>query len=624
MGPWRSRFEEDRPSKDTSVKTIVLVCALVSISCLPSCQSYPKKSRHANSSSASGLSSSALFEDIAPRVGIRFKHSSGAMGKFYFIEIIPAGCALFDFDNDGFLDVLLLQSGPSDPSLLQGARSLTPSSYCALYHNNGDGTFTDATLGSGLDRDLGYTHGVAVGDYDNDGYDDLFITGYRRNFLFRNQYAVLQRVHRSPDKSHTPSLSLPLFADVTRKMGLDRLHSTGYATSAAFGDYDNDGLLDLYVCYYCSWTWKKDVACHDSQGRRDYCTPEMYDPDTHRLYHNEGHRFVDVSEKAGITKARGRGLAVAFIDYDYDGDQDIFVANDLNPNMLWRNNGNGTFTEVGLPAGCAYTEGGGLMAGMGIAIADYDHSGRESMFVTNFSLKPNALFKNLGNGHFADVAQAAGLGLPSMRYLAFGCEFMDYDADGWADLLVVNGHVVVHAEVMGPGITYEEPKQLFHNEANGAFREITEKALLGDLALPTVGRGLAIGDVDNDGRLDALVTNNNGPAQLFRNLDRSTHHWVAFKTNGTKSNRNGIHAHFTITANGIRQTASVRGGSSFLSHSDRRVYFGLGKAEKIDKVEVRWPSGLQEIYKDIPANAIYILTEGRGITGKQPAKKPNR
>jgi hypothetical protein len=601
------------------VKVTVLVCVFLSLTFLLGCQPHSKKSLDTNSSSASPAS--ALFEDIAPRIGINFKHSSGATGKFYFIEIIPAGCALFDYDNDGFLDILLLQSGPSDPSLLQSASPPSSTLFCALYHNNGDGTFTDVTLGSGLDRYLGYTHGVAVGDYDNDGYDDLFITGYRRNFLFRNQYATRNHSRMNRVGNPTPSSSIPLFADVTRKMGLDKLHSTGYATSAAFGDYDNDGLLDLYVCYYCSWTWKKDVACHDSQGRRDYCTPEMYDPDTHRLYHNEGYRFVDVSEKAGITKARGRGLAVAFIDYDDDGDQDIYVANDLTPNMLWRNNGNGTFAEVGLQAGCAYTEGGGLMAGMGIAIADYDHSGRESMFVTNFSLKPNALFKNLGNGQFADVAQAAGLGLPSMRYLAFGCEFMDYDADGWADLLVVNGHVVVHAEVMGPGITYAEPKQLFHNEANGAFREITEKAQLGDLALPTVGRGLAIGDIDNDGRLDALVTNNNGPAQLFRNLDRSANHWVAFKTAGTKSNRDGIHTRIAIVANGMRQTASVRGGSSFLSHSDRRLYFGLGKAEKISRVEIQWPSGLREILTNVPANAIYTLTEGRGITGKLPAKK---
>lgn len=593
---------KNRPLKDMFVRAIWLMIFFLVWVSLPGCRLKLPKSPDTSPASAPQPSLSALFVDVASLAGIMFTHSSGATGKFYFIEIIPAGCAFFDYDNDGFLDVLLLQSGPSEPPNTQHASFRYPSSSCVLYRNNGDRTFTDVTAGSGLNRYLGYVHGVAIGDYDNDGYDDLFITAYGGNHLFHNE--------RGTGK----------FREVTREMGLNETHSTGYATSAAFGDYNNDGLLDLYVCYYCSWTWEKDVACHDAQGRRDYCTPEMYDPDTHRLYRNEGNRFIDVSEKAGITNAQGRGLAVAFIDYNEDGLQDIYVANDLTPNMLWRNNGDGTFTEVGVQTGCAYTEGGGLMAGMGIAVADYDHSGRESIFVTNFSLKPNALFKNMGNGLFADVAQAAGLGLPSMKYLAFGCEFMDYDADGWADLLVVNGHVVVHAEVMGPGITYKEPKQLFHNEANGAFQEITQKKLLGDLAVPTVGRGLAVGDIDNDGRLDALVSNNNAPAQLFHNLDRSANHWVAFKTVGTRSNRNGVHARFTIKANGMRQTASVRGGSSFLAHSDRRVYFGLGKANKIEAVEIRWPSGIRDVLKDVAVDAIYVVTEGRGITGQQPTK----
>jgi hypothetical protein len=545
-------------------------------------------------------SSPALFEDVAARVGVKFTHSNGAAGKFYFIESTPAGCAFFDYDNDGFLDIFLVQSGVSNDGK-PNPQSERP--HCALYRNNGKGSFQDVTAGSGLDKNLGYAHGVAIGDYDNDGFDDLFLTSYRGNHLFHNE--------RGTGK----------FADVTAAMGLDKIHSTGYATSAAFGDYDSDGRLDLYVCYYCPWTWDRDKPCLDKQGGRDYCTPELYDPDVHRLYHNDGNRFTDVSEKAGITKKKGRGLAVAFVDYNDDVRPDIFVANDLTPNLLWRNEGNGTFTEVALQAGCAYSEGGTVMAGMGVAVADYDHSGRESLFVTNFSGYPNTLFRNAGGGLFEDVSMKSGVALPHMKFLAFGCEFLDYDADGWSDLLVANGHVQMNAASKLEGVTYKERKQLFRNERNGTFREIADTAALGDLSLPTVSRGLAVGDYDNDGRLDALFSNQNDPAQLFRNRERSGNHWVSFKTIGTKSNRNGVHARFVLKAGGMKQVATVRGGSSYLSHSDRRVYFGLGRATQIEQVEIRWLSGTRDVLKNLAANAIYVVTEGRGITGKQAFEK---
>jgi len=526
---------------------------------------------------------------------VNFTHTTGATGKFYYIENLPAGCAFLDYDNDGWLDIFLVQSGPSDPPSQVKDRP-----HCALYHNNGDGSFTDVTAGSGLDRDLGYGYGIAVGDYDNDGYDDLFLTTYGHNFLFHNEKGTGK------------------FTDVTGPMGLGKVHSAGYATSAAFGDYDNDGRLDLYVCYYAPWTWQTDKTCRDRQGRRDYCAPQIYDPDTHRLYHNEGSRFVDVSEKAGITKAKGRGLAVAFLDADGDGRQDIFVANDLTPNMLWHNNGNGTFTETASQAGVAFSEGGALMAGMGIALADYDHSGRESLFVSNFSGMPNTLYKNLDGGLFRDVSVLSGLALPHIPFLAFGCEFLDYDADGWPDLFIANGHVRIYGDPNVTEATYKERKQLFHNAGNGAFTEITDPAQLGDLGVPTVARGLAVGDYDNDGRLDALVNNQNGPAQLFRNADRSGRHWVRFKTIGTKSNRDGLHARFTLTAGGVKQTATVRAGSSYLSASDRRVYFGLGTATTIEKVEIVWPNGGRDLLQNLTPNASYIVTEGRGVTGRQP------
>jgi hypothetical protein len=391
--------------------------------------------------------SSSLFEDVVASSGVNFRHTNGAEGRFFFIESTPAGVALFDFDNDGFTDIFLVQSGSSAPG---PARSPRPR--CALYRNNGNGTFTDVTGGSGLDKDLGYGHGAAVGDFDNDGFEDLFVTSVGGNHLFRND--------RGSGK----------FRDVTVRMGLDKVHSTGYATSAAFGDYDNDGRLDLYVCYYCSWTWKTDKPCNDGGGNADYCSPELYDPDVHRLYRNAGDRFVDVSEKAGITKARGRGLAVAFYDYNDDGRQDIFVANDLTPNMLWRNNGDGTFTDAALQAGCAYSEGGKVMAGMGVALADYDRSGRESVFVTNFAGMPNTIFRNIGGGLFEDVSVTSGVALPHMPFLAFGCEFLDYDADGWTDLLVANGHVHMHADSKPGGAPTSSASSFSGTPGTGRFR----------------------------------------------------------------------------------------------------------------------------------------------------------
>jgi len=538
----------------------------------------------------------ALFEDATARAGLRFRHENGAgAGKLYYLETTPAGSAFLDYDNDGFLDIFLVQSGSPEPASRGGA--MLPRPHCRLYHNNGDGTFTDVTKGSGLDKDLGYGQGVAIGDYDNDGYDDMFVTAYGGNHLFHNEHGT------------------GTFTEVTHQMGLDRVHSTGYATSAAFGDYDNDGRLDLYVCYYAGWTWGNDKACHDAQGRREYCSPEVYTPDTHVLYHNEGSRFRDVSTESGIAKLKGRGLAVAFWDYDEDGKQDIFVANDLSGNMLWHNEGGGKFVEKGTEVGCRYGSGGALMAGMGIAIADYDHSGHESLFVTNFEAMPNMLFKNRGDGSMDDNTVISQVGPAHLPFLSFGCEFLDYDADGWPDLLIANGHVQLK------GKSYEgmkQRKQLLHNEGNGRFREIGEAGLLGEMNTPTIARGLVTGDYDNDGRVDALFSNQNGAPQLFRNRDRSANHWVSFKTIGTTSNRDGLHARFILKAGGQRRVAAVRAGSSYLSASDRRVYFGLGRTARIESVEVWWPSGTRDVLSSVEADQSYYVTEGKGITGRLP------
>lgn len=582
-----------------------------------------------------------VFIDVAGQAGVNFTHTNGATGQFHYIEFGPAGCAFFDYDNDGYLDILLIQSGPCPSHGGAISQFEHPvSRFCALYHNNGDGTFTDVTSSSGLDKDLGYAQGVAVGDYDNDGYEDLFITSYPRNFLFHNRgtpaYSTppaggndspssprdpnAQRLFKSPPSFSGTEGGRARFEDVTHAMGLDQIHGTGYATSAAFGDYDNDGRLDLYICYYSPWRPEQDQPCFVG-GERDYCAAESQPPQEHRLYHNEGSRFVDVSAAAGILKAKGRGLAVAFTDADEDGRQDIFVANDVTPNLLWHNNGDGTFTETAKRAGCAYSEEGALMAGMGIALADYDHSTHQSLFVSNFSGMPNTLYGSTGRGLFQDRSAVSALAVPHLKYLAFGCAFLDYDADGYPDLIVANGHVNVHADKRLDGSAYRERKQLFHNEGNGTFNEVTEAGKLGDLAVPMVSRGLAVGDFDNDGRIDALVNNQNGPAQLFHNELRNGNHWVGFKTIGVKSNRDGIHTRFTLTTGSMRQTAVVRTDGSYLSSVDRRIFFGLGKATNIDRVAIHWPSGIQETLQNLEPDHYYQLTEGRGITGRLPQRR---
>lgn len=544
---------------------------------------------------------SALFEDVATSAGLNFKHILGGKGKFYFIESTPAGCAFLDYDNDGYQDIFLVQSGSAArPETVRTRPS------CALFRNRGNGTFEDVTRGSGLDKDLGYGQGVAIGDYDNDGFDDIFVTAYGGNHLFRNT-------------------GKDGFQDVTRSEGLDKLHDTGFATSAVWGDYDNDGKIDLYVCYYSHWNHALDKPCYDDRTKsQDYCSPTRYPAVSHQLYHNTGNGFEDVSKKSGISKVVGRGLAAAFIDYNEDGKQDIFVANDQNPSMLWRNNGNGTFTDVADQMGCAYDGQGQLLAGMGVAVADYNRSGRESLYVSNFANRANILFKNQSK-FFSDATQEAGLGFSHLKFLSFGCEFFDYDADGWPDLLTNNGHVQVQANKREAGVPLKMRKQLLHNKGNGAFEEITDPAQLGDLTTPVVGRGLATGDFDNDGRVDVLAMSQDGPVQLFRNRLRNTNHWISLQTSGTKSNRDGIGTRIEIEAGGAKQTATVRGGSSYLSSSDRRVYFGLGKATKIERLTLIWPSGTRQTWRNILPDKFYVVSESKAITARRasPSQAPS-
>lgn len=565
---------------------LALVCSSVVV--LASCQHNQSVDQPRTTAT---VPSAALFEDVAQKSGLKFTHVLGDTGKFYFDEFTPSGCALFDYDNDGYLDVFLVQSGSSSPASTVINRPL-----CALYHNRGDGTFQEVTTGSGLDKDLGYAQGVAVGDYDNDGFDDLFITSYGGNHLFRNI--------KGKGK----------FEDVTHIQDVDKVHGSGYATSAAWGDYDRDGLLDLYVCYYAKWSHALNKDCRDDKtGEIDYCRPQIYSPETHQLFHNTGHGFEDVSDKSGISKARGRGLAVAFVDYNGDGKQDIFVANDVTPNMLWKNNGNGTFSNTAQQSGCAYEGRGQDMASMGIGIADYDRSGSPSLYVSNFSNRPNILFKNT-SGIFEDATAEANLSLVHLKFLSFGCEFIDYDADGWSDVVVNNGHVQALQNRREADVGRQQRKQLLHNEGRGRFQEVTDVAQLGSLSQAVIGRGLATGDFDNDGRVDVLAMSQNGPAQLLHNQTESNgNHFVSLRLEGTKSNRDAIGTRIELEAGGAKQTAWVRGGSSYLSSSDRRLFFGLGKATKIARLAIVWPNGQRENVSNIIPDTFVTIIEGKGL-----------
>jgi predicted Zn-dependent protease len=539
-----------------------------------------------------------LFTDVAQSAGIRFLHSHGGTGRKYFLETTGSGCAFFDFNNDGWLDALLLQAGPVPGTAERAPWDREKQPRNRLYRNQGDGTFADVTEGSGLEN-TGCSQGVAVGDYDNDGYEDLYITAYGGNFLFHNE--------RGSGR----------FSDVTRRAGVANTEQgPRWSLSAAFIDYDNDSFLDLFVTHYCQWTPQTDKACYDARGNRSYCHPQVYDGDTMTLYHNNRNgTFSDVTKSAGIAGLVGRGMGVAALDYNQDGREDLYVTGDLTPNFLLRNNGNGTFTDVALEAGAAFSDSGQPLSGMGVGVGDFDNNGFEDLFVTNFSKQGNSLYRNTGRGVFDNVTFPSGVGNISLPFLGFGCEFLDYDLDGHKDILVANGHVMDNVELTERGVTYAQRKSLYRNNGNGTFTDVTRG--VGDLLTRRVSRGLAVGDFDNDGDLDVLVNNQNDRAQLLRNNREEGNHWIAFQTVGVKSNRDGKHTKITVRVGKRKMFSEVRSGSSFCSHSDRRVYFGLGKSRGVDEVQVRWLSGVTETFRPLAADRLYVLTERKGVQEKR-------
>lgn len=530
-----------------------------------------------------------VFTDVTEQAGIHFKYNNGAFGKKYLPETMGPGVCFLDYDNDGWQDILLVNS-------MDWPGHKSGKSIPALYHNNKDGTFTDVTREAGLAIEI-YGLGCTVGDYDNDGYDDIYITAVGNNHLFRN-------------------LGNGKFADVTAKAGVA---DHGFSTSAVWFDYDNDGKLDLFVAHYVEWSIATDQYCSLDGEHKSYCTPQVYKGESSTLFHNRGDgTFENVTQRAGLYDPTGKALGVALLDYDNDGWLDLFVATDTEPNKLYRNNHNGTFSDVALTAGVAYSESGKARAGMGTDAADYDNSGRQGLVVGNFTNEGMSLYHNDGSGLFIDQASATGISKMSNESLTFGSFFFDYDLDGFLDILAVNGHVADDISVVQPNVKYAQPPHLFHNRGS-KFEEAATK--LGPaLQQAIVGRGAAYADIDNDGDLDLVITNNKGAIKLLRNDNGNQNDMLRVKTIGVRSNRDGIGAKvFLTTGKGVRLLQMVKTGSSYLSQSELPLTFGLGKPEegKTVDLQILWPSGHKDSIPRVKPNQFITVKEGKGIVSTQ-------
>ncbi len=529
------------------------------------------------------------FTDVSSPAGIDFRHNSGAFGEKYLPETLGAGCAFLDYDNDGWQDILLV-NGSDWPGHRRMRGTLR------LYHNNRNGTFTDVTRRAGLDVEM-YGMGVAVGDYNNDGFPDIFVSCVGQSRLFRNTGAGG-------------------FIDVTDRCGLGR--RVGFSSSALWFDYDGDGHLDLFVCNYVKWSPAQDVFCSLDGKQKSYCTPEAYRGSTCWLFRNLGNgAFEDVTAKAGLFDSSSKSLGVTMLDYDLDGWPDLFVANDTQPNKLYRNARNGTFEEVAVRAGLAFSEDGKARAGMGVDAADYDNSGIPGLVITNFDNEMLGLYRSSGGGTYVDQAPRSEVGRLTRRRLGFGCFFFDADLDGRLDLLVVNGHIDAEVGKTSADAHYAQPPNLFLNRGPEGFLDVAAE-LGGGFAEPKVGRGAAFGDFDNDGDLDVLITTNNGPARLYRNDQLSGNRSIRFRLTGTISNRDAIGATVRIYQGKETSSRMVRSGSSYLSQSEMPVTFGLGRRDTVERAVIRWPSsGRTEEFRNLKAGR-YDCVEGKGITASRP------
>ncbi len=517
------------------------------------------------------------FTDVTDIAGIRFTHANGATGDFHLPETLGAGGAFLDYDNDGNLDLYLVNSAA--PSV--------------LFRNNGDGTFTDVTESAKADNQGSYGHGVACGDYDNDGYVDLYVTNFGANRLYRN----------NGDGT---------FTDVTVQAGVGDSH---WSSSATFFDYDSDGYLDLYVVNYVNYrldaaipTCFEKPAFSTTEKVGGYCHPKHFEGASDRLYRNNGNgTFTDATETANIRDPGGmflgKGLGVVAADFDADGNPDIYVANDDTPNYLFYNKGDGTFAEIAILTGCAYSADGVAQAGMGVDAGDYNGDGFLDIFVTNFSYETNTLYRNNGDGTFTDVSYKARLGEESYLFLGFGTGFFDPDNDGYLDIFVANGHIFPNVERATDVLSYKQPNQLFRNHGDSTFVDVR---LEGQHA---VSRGTVFGDYDNDGDTDLLITQLNDKVTLLRNENHTSNNYLRLKLIGTRSNRDGIGARVTLTVGTESETREVHRGYSYLSSNDPRLTFGLGERTVVDRLQIRWQSGVVQILENLGVNQELVVTE---------------
>ncbi|RKU16332.1 hypothetical protein C6503_12975 [Candidatus Poribacteria bacterium] len=525
------------------------------------------------------------FVDVTKKAGINFRHINGAEGAYHLPETLGAGGAFFDADNDGFLDIYLVNSGYWDKSLS------AKQAMSALYRNNRDGTFTDITETAGVANLGNYGQGTACADYDNDGDVDLYVTNFGPNVLYRS----------NGDGT---------FTDVTR---VARVGDPGWSSSACFLDYNADGHLDLFVVNYLVYSRDITYPPCGEDGTHTYCHPSLFEGAPDRLYRNNGDgTFTDVSQAAGVGGIGGmfygKGLGVVSADFNNDGAPDLYVANDDTRNDFFYNNGDGTFREISLLAGCAYSFNGVAQAGMGVTVADYNNDSWLDIFVTNLSYETNALYRNNGDGTFTDVIYEAHLGKESYLYVGFGTGFFDADSDGWLDIFTANGHIIDNIEDTHDILTYRQPDQLFRNKGDSTFQEVSESAG-GYFQRGTVSRGTLFGDYDNDGDVDLLVTQNKGPVTLLRNETKTQNNWVSIKTVGVISNQDGIGTRITLVTDGHTQTQEVNPGSSYMSTHDARCYFGVGANTTVDRLELRWQSGVVQVFENLPVNQAHIISE---------------
>lgn len=531
---------------------------------------------------ASAADSGIRFVDITNQAGIHFSHYNGAKGKKWLPETLGSGCAFVDLNGDGWADILLLNGKDWAPS---HTRHLP-----ALYKNNHNGTFTDITKGSGLDVEM-YANGVAIADYDNDGRPDIYITALEGDRLFHNQ-----------GNGH--------FRDVTAASGI---RNANFGTSAAWVDYDRDGKADLVVANYVQWSASKDIRCSMDGKTKSYCTPESYKGESVKLYRNLGNgKFEDVTKKAGLENSTSKSLGIVTFDYNGDGWPDLFISNDTQPNKLYRNNKNGTFTEVGVESGIGYGDDGVARGAMGADAADYNRSGHPALLVGNFSKQMMALYRNDGSGLFTDAAPSTPLARSSILDVTFGTFFFDYDLDGFPDIFAVNGHIDPDINRTQSDLQFREPSLLFHNNEHGGFEDASN-SVGPDIRKPIVGRGTAYADFDHDGDPDILTTENGGPARLLRNDGGNKNHWLNVRLIGRQSNRSALGAVVRVESGSGKQWQTVHSGSSYCSQSELALIFGLKQDRTVSRLSVEWPSGKRQQFQNVPVDRFITIDELTGI-----------